>query len=76
VTQRTPRGRLEPGAGYTTSDLQVRYIRGISSATGLVLAEGTVVHGGRRAATATGWLFAESDGALLAHGTTGCLIMR
>jgi acyl-coenzyme A thioesterase PaaI-like protein len=41
-----------------------------------VLAEGTVVHAGRRTATAEGRLFAESDGTLLAHGTTGCLILR
>jgi uncharacterized protein (TIGR00369 family) len=67
---------LEPGVGYATSDLHVRYIRSMSSATGRVLAEGTVVHAGRRTATAEGRLFAETDGTLLAHGTTGCLILR
>jgi uncharacterized protein (TIGR00369 family) len=67
---------LDAGVGYTTTDLQVRYIRAMSDATGRVLAEGRVVHGGRRTATAEGRLFSESDETLLAHGTTGCAILR
>jgi uncharacterized protein (TIGR00369 family) len=67
---------LEPGVGFTTTDLQVRYIRAISEATGRVLAEGRVVHGGRRTATAEGRLFSESGRTLLAHGSTGCAILR
>jgi uncharacterized protein (TIGR00369 family) len=66
---------LAAGVGYTTTDLQVRYIRGMSHATGRVLAEGRVVHTGRRAATAEGRLLVESDETLLAHGTTGCVIL-
>jgi uncharacterized protein (TIGR00369 family) len=66
---------LEAGVGYTTTDLQVRYIRGMSHATGRVLAEGNLVHRGRRTATAEGRLFVESDETLLAHGTTGCVIL-
>jgi uncharacterized protein (TIGR00369 family) len=66
---------LAAGVGYTTTDLQVRYIRGMSHATGRVLAEGRVVHRGRRTATAEGRLFVESDETLLAHGTTGCMIL-
>src|SRR5277367_1256791 len=67
---------LEAGVGYTTTDLQVRYIRAMSDTTGRVLAEGRMVHGGRRTATAEGRLFAESDEKLIAHGTTGCVILR
>jgi uncharacterized protein (TIGR00369 family) len=67
---------LDAGVGYTTTDLQVRYIRPMSDATGRVLAEGRIVHGGRRTATAEGRLFAESDGTLIAHATTGCAILR
>ena len=67
---------LEAGVGYTTTDLHVRYIRAISGASGRVLAEGRVVHAGRRTATAEGRLFVESDERLLAHGTTGCAILR
>jgi uncharacterized protein (TIGR00369 family) len=67
---------LEAGIGYTTADLQVRYIRAMSDATGRVLAEGRVVHGGRRTATAEGRLFVESDDTLIAHASTGCVILR
>jgi uncharacterized protein (TIGR00369 family) len=67
---------LEAGVGYTTTDLQVRYIRAMSDTTGRVLAEGRVVHRGKRTATAEGRLFVESDERLLAHGTTGCVILR
>jgi uncharacterized protein (TIGR00369 family) len=66
---------LAAGVGYTTTDLQVRYIRGMSHTTGRVLAEGCVVHRGRRTATAEGRVFVESDETLLAHGTTGCVIL-
>jgi uncharacterized protein (TIGR00369 family) len=67
---------LEAGVGYTTTDLQVRYIRAMSDASGRVMAEGRVIHRGRRTATAEGRLFVESDETLIAHGTTGCAILR
>jgi uncharacterized protein (TIGR00369 family) len=66
---------LEAGVGFTTADLQVRYIRAMSDATGRVLGEGRIVHRGRRTATAEGRVFAESDGKLIAHGTTGCVVL-
>ena len=43
---------LPAGVGYTTTDLQVRYVRGITRDTGRVVCEGTVVHRGRTVATA------------------------
>jgi uncharacterized protein (TIGR00369 family) len=67
---------LEAGVGYTTTDLHVRYIRAMGAATGRVLAEGRIVHRGRRTATAEGRLFVESDETLIAHGSTGCVILR
>jgi uncharacterized protein (TIGR00369 family) len=67
---------LEAGVGYTTADLQVRYIRSMSADTGRVLAEGRVVHCGRRIATAEGRLITEEGETLLAHATTGCVILR
>jgi uncharacterized protein (TIGR00369 family) len=67
---------LPAGVGYTTTDVQVRYLRAMGGATGRVLAEGRVVHGGRRTATAEGRLFTEQDQTLIAHGTTGCAILR
>jgi uncharacterized protein (TIGR00369 family) len=65
---------LAPGVGYTTTDLQVRYIRAMGESTGRVLAEGRLVHGGKRTATADGRVFTESDEKLIAHGSTGCVI--
>jgi acyl-coenzyme A thioesterase PaaI-like protein len=41
-----------------------------------VLAEGRVVHAGRRTATAEGRVFTQDDETLIAHGSTGCAILR
>jgi uncharacterized protein (TIGR00369 family) len=65
---------LEAGVGYATTDLQVRYVRVLTSASDRVLAEGRVVHRGRRTATAEGRLLTKSDETLLAHATTGCVL--
>jgi uncharacterized protein (TIGR00369 family) len=67
---------LDPGSAYTTTDLQVRYIRGMTAGMGRVLAEGTVVHSGGRIATAEGRLIVEADEKLIAHASTGCVILR
>jgi uncharacterized protein (TIGR00369 family) len=67
---------LQPGVGYSTTDLQVRYVRAMSDTTGRVLAEGRVVHLGRRTATAEGRLYVQADESLLAHASTGCAILR
>jgi uncharacterized protein (TIGR00369 family) len=66
---------LDAGVAYTTSDLQVRYVRAIGADTGRVLADASVVHSGRRLATAEGRLYAESSGKLLAHASTSCIIL-
>jgi uncharacterized protein (TIGR00369 family) len=64
------------GSGYTTVDLTINYVRPARAETGLVRAEGRVLHAGRRTATAEGRLVAASDGRLLAHGLTTCLIFE
>jgi uncharacterized protein (TIGR00369 family) len=66
---------LPEGTGYTTLELKINFTRPISSDTGRILCEGTVVHRGGRVATAEGRVIAERDGKLLAHGTTTCLLM-
>jgi uncharacterized protein (TIGR00369 family) len=67
---------LGPGVGYTTTDLQVRYLRSMRAGSGRVLAEGRVIHSGRRTATAEGRLYLEQDETVLfAHGSTGCVIL-
>jgi uncharacterized protein (TIGR00369 family) len=65
---------LPEGRGYTTLELKVNFTRAIAADTGRVLCEGTIVHRGSRVATAEGRVLAESDGRLLAHGTTTCLL--
>jgi uncharacterized protein (TIGR00369 family) len=66
---------LPAGVGYTTSDLHVRYVRAMAIDTGQVLAEGRVLHRGRRTATAEGRLYVAGDESLIAHATTGCVIL-
>jgi uncharacterized protein (TIGR00369 family) len=66
---------LEHGAGYTTLELKVNYVRPMTRETGRVRCEGTVVHRGGTTATAEGRLIAEESGKLLAHGTTTCLVL-
>lgn len=64
---------LPAGAGYTTLELKVNYVRPILAATGTVLAEGKVVHLGGRVCTAEGRVTSQADGTLLAHGTATLL---
>jgi uncharacterized protein (TIGR00369 family) len=66
---------LPAGVAYATSDLQIRYSRGMTVDTGRVVAEGTVVHAGRRLATAEGRLTEAATGKLIAHATTGCILI-
>ena len=61
------------GRGYTTAELSVNYVRGLSPKVGRVRAEGKVIHCGRQLATAEARLFGP-DGTLFAHATTTCLV--
>lgn len=67
---------LAAGERYTTLDVSVNFVRPITTETGRVRCEGTVLHRGGTVATAEGRLIAESSGKLLAHGTTTCLVIR
>lgn len=64
---------LDDGDAFTTTDLHVHYVRSVMPGTEL-RAIGTVVHRGRRLATAEGRLLDER-GKLVAHATTGCMIL-
>jgi uncharacterized protein (TIGR00369 family) len=64
---------LPAGTAYTTTDLQVRYVRPITRDTGRILCEGTIVHRGRTLATAEARVTAGHR--LLAHGSAGVLIL-
>jgi uncharacterized protein (TIGR00369 family) len=64
---------LEKGVVQTTVEFKITLIRPITPETGLITAEGVVLSRGRRIGTAEGRI-ADSNGRLLAHGTTTCLI--
>lgn len=66
---------LPAGVAYTTLELKVNYVRPFLVESGPALSEGTVIHRGSRQATAEGRLRRESDGKLLAHATTTCIIL-
>ena len=66
---------LERGFGQTTLEFKISLLRPITPETGLIKAEGTVLHRGRRVGTAEGRI-TDSNGRLLAHGTTTCLIFE
>jgi len=65
---------LPKGAGSTTLEFKVSFIRPIPPDAGLLRAEGRILNCGRRVGTAEGHL-RDKDGRLLAHGTTTCFIV-
>src|SRR5262245_8776693 len=64
---------LPVGKAYTTLELKVNFVKGLSDRVPLVRAIGDVIHSGARVATAEGRLVGP-DGTLFAHATTTCLI--
>jgi uncharacterized protein (TIGR00369 family) len=66
---------LPAGVGYTTLELKVNIVKAMSRDTGLLRAEGKLIHAGRTTAVAEGRLLDEA-GKLYAHATTTCLILR
>jgi len=64
---------LPAGTAYTTTDVQVRFVRPITRDTGRIECVGEVVHGGRTLATAEARVTAGDR--LLAHGTASVLIL-
>jgi uncharacterized protein (TIGR00369 family) len=66
---------LPAGAGYTTLDLHVTFVRPITHDTGRLTCTGEIVHQGGRMATAQGRV-TDASGKLYAHGVTTCMIFR
>lgn len=66
---------LDAGEAYTTLSLEIKMLRPITRETGRVRAEATVIHRGRRQATAEARLLAADTGKVLASGTTTCMIL-
>lgn len=65
---------LPAGVGYTTLELKVNYIRTVPVDGHRLTAEGTVLHAGRRVATAEGKVL-DDRGKLVAHGSTTCMVL-
>ena len=65
---------LPDGSGYTTLSLEVKYLRPVALDAGELRATGTVVHAGRRQATAEARL-TDAAGRVLATATTTCLVL-
>jgi uncharacterized protein (TIGR00369 family) len=66
---------LPAGTVYTSLDLSVKFLRPVSSATGPMTCEGTVIHLGGRSALAQARL-TDSAGRLHAHASSSCMIFR
>ncbi len=66
---------LAKGEAYTTLTLEVKNLRPLTRDTGMVRAEGEVIHRGRRQATADAKIYAVETGKLLATATSTCMIL-
>jgi uncharacterized protein (TIGR00369 family) len=66
---------LPAGAGYTTLEIKVNYVRPLTAEMGEVRCEARVIHVGGRTATAEGRVI-DASGKLYAHATTTCIIFR
>jgi len=64
---------LPAGIAYTTLEIKISYLRGLSPDSGALTAEGRTLAVGRRAGTAEAHL-RDGAGRLIAHGTSTCLI--
>ena len=67
--------RLPAGVGYTTLETKANFIRAITHDAGVVRCTADAVHVGRTTATAQARV-EDSQGRLLAHGTSTLLIFR
>ena len=66
---------LPAGTGYSTLDVSVRYLRPVTLQTGVVVATGTVVHKGRRTATAEARLVDTTLGRIHATSTSTLMVV-
>ncbi|WP_196780769.1 PaaI family thioesterase [Nocardioides sambongensis] len=64
---------LAVGEGYTSLDLNVKFLRAVTVDSGRLRAVGTVLQRGRRTALAEAKLY-DARGRLVAHATSSCMI--
>ena len=65
---------LAAGEAYSTQTLEAKFVRPVTSETGVLRCEAQVLHRGRRQATAEARAY-DAAGKLVAHGTGTCLIL-
>jgi uncharacterized protein (TIGR00369 family) len=66
---------LPAGVGYTSQDLNVKFLRPVTVASGRITCRGTVLQRGRRTALAEARM-TDEQGRLIAHATSSCLIFE
>lgn len=66
---------LPAGTGYTSLDLNIKFLRRLTVETGTVRAMGTVTHFGKQTALVEARLVNDAD-RLLATATSSCLVIR
>jgi len=64
---------LPAGARYTSLDLSVKFLRPVTTDSGRLRGEGSVIQRGRRTALAAAELY-DAHGRLVAHATSTCMI--
>lgn len=65
---------LGPGQPYTTVDLKINYVRAVRPESGMLRAEGKVLHAGRRLISTEGKL-TDAAGKLYAHGVSALMVL-
>jgi uncharacterized protein (TIGR00369 family) len=66
---------LPAGVGYTSLDLNVKFLRAVTVASGRIKCRGSVLQRGRRTALAEARM-TDAAGRLVAHATSSCLIFE
>jgi uncharacterized protein (TIGR00369 family) len=66
---------LPAGVGYTSLDLNVKFLRPVTVDSGVLRCEGTVLSRGRRTALAEARM-TDAAGRLVAHATSTCLLFE
>ncbi|WP_328460105.1 PaaI family thioesterase [Actinoplanes sp. NBC_00393] len=66
---------LPAGVGYTSMDLNVKFLRAVTVDSGRLTCTGTVLQRGRRTALAEARL-TDAAGRLIAHATSSCLLFE
>lgn len=75
VTGCTIQTILEPGAKYTTIDLNVKYIKPVKADGTILIAEGQTINVSNRIGIAQGTL-KDKSGTLYAYASASCIIFR